>query len=430
MLPFFTLCVVFALLGQLRWRGIVPAVFLLALLPFSNSQAEYFYRFGMFAYDLYFLSLGAASIIAGFPVFRRAPGTGYLLAFVCCVGVYALLAMANSTAVDKYFLRDLRPVIWALCMLSAVSSLRWFSSALGRPARLLRLAMLFPIGAMCWQAASWYGLIEYGDFYYEQNSYRIFTLGTYFSSVMLLGSVYVLSEKRLLSGIRQVARRDFWVLVGLCFVAIAVCGFRMPLVAIIASSAVLVARSMRAALMGTVVAVLGLLAVINVAEIAGATRVTDALGPEGILLQLEIRFAPAKHVIEGMSPLQQLLGNGFGTTFDVWWFESREMDTKTNSIDSTYLTLYAKYGAVGIAMLFVFFAGISASLPRRFRPAMMVMLLVFSFAYSVPYQGMFPGVILGIIFLVCLFSGLETVQKGGVVSGAATPARREFGHDR
>lgn len=416
MLSFVVLSAAFLLLGQLRTRGIVPAVLLLALLPFTNSQADYFYRFGLYAYDFYFLSLGVASVLSSFPALRRTPGVRFLMVFVGFIFIYVLFALVNSVPTDKYFLRDLRPVIWAFCMMSVLHASHWFSSSLDNPVKLIRISMLFPIGAMCWQAASWSGLITYSDFYYEQNSYRIFTLGTYFSSVMLVGIVYIVSMQSLYAGIERAARLDFWMLGILCFAAIAVCGFRMPLVAIFAACAVLVTRNVRAGLIGVVAAIVASYAVIKVAEIAGATRVTDALSIDGLRLQLEIRFEPAKDVIGNMSVFQHVVGNGFATTFDVWWFETRELDTVTNFIDSSYLTFYAKYGAVGMMMLFIFFMGVSAVFPGRLRLAMLVMLLVFGFAYSVPYQSMFPGIILGVIFLCCLLSQLADMSQKMVVS--------------
>ena len=84
-------------------------------------------------------------------------------------------------------------------------------------------------------------------------------------------------------------------------------------------------------------------------------RVINAFELNNIVMQLANRFSPAIIKISQMNFYNYIYGLGLGTYFDIPWFEYRGLDSKLNTIDSTYLTFFVKYGLVSIGVLFLFF---------------------------------------------------------------------------
>ena len=76
-----------------------------------------------------------------------------------------------------------------------------------------------------------------------------------------------------------------------------------------------------------------------------ADRVLNANTSKGVAIQLATRFGPAIEKIYEMNNFEYVYGLGLGTYFEIPWFKYRGLDTKLNTIDSTYLSLFVKYGA-------------------------------------------------------------------------------------
>ena len=90
-------------------------------------------------------------------------------------------------------------------------------------------------------------------------------------------------------------------------------------------------------------------------HIMSANRVLDSDKTEIVALQLASRFAPAIEKVIQMKPHEYIYGLGIGTYFEIPWFEYRALDTKLNTIDSTYLTIFVKYGLFSVLILIIFF---------------------------------------------------------------------------
>ena len=71
-------------------------------------------------------------------------------------------------------------------------------------------------------------------------------------------------------------------------------------------------------------------------------RVINAFELNNIVMQLANRFSPAIIKISQMNFYNYIYGLGLGTYFDIPWFEYRGLDSKLNTIDSTYLTFFVK----------------------------------------------------------------------------------------
>ena len=100
-----------------------------------------------------------------------------------------------------------------------------------------------------------------------------------------------------------------------------------------------------------------------------------------------------------MSSFQFIYGLGFGSYFEIPWFEYRGLDSKLNTIDSTYLTFFVKYGLFSIIICFMFFRvcliHINDFLLKR---AILVFYLILFITMSILYQS---GAVLHILFLKC-----------------------------
>ena len=76
---------------------------------------------------------------------------------------------------------------------------------------------------------------------------------------------------------------------------------------------------------------------------------------KGVAVQLATRFGPAIEKISEMNNLEYIYGLGLGTYFEIPWFKYRGLDTKLNTIDSTYLSLFVKYGILSLLIIYMFF---------------------------------------------------------------------------
>ena len=64
---------------------------------------------------------------------------------------------------------------------------------------------------------------------------------------------------------------------------------------------------------------------------------------------------PAIDKINEMNNLEYVHGLGLGTYFEIPWFKVQRLDTKLNTIDSTYLSLFVKYGLLSLLIIYMFF---------------------------------------------------------------------------
>ena len=55
-----------------------------------------------------------------------------------------------------------------------------------------------------------------------------------------------------------------------------------------------------------------------------------------------------------MNNFEYIYGYGLGTYFEIPWFKYRGLDTKLNTIDSTYFSLFVKYGFLSLLIIFCF----------------------------------------------------------------------------
>ena len=96
---------------------------------------------------------------------------------------------------------------------------------------------------------------------------------------------------------------------------------------------------------------------------------------------------------------------GVGTTFEIPWFEYRSLDIKLNTIDSTYLSLFVKYGLLSIIIVIIMFRLLLFnSINKKISRAIIVFYLIVFFTMSSLYQS---GTVFHFLFLNLLFLSLK-----------------------
>jgi hypothetical protein len=144
-----------------------------------------------------------------------------------------------------------------------------------------------------------------------------------------------------------------------------------------------------------------------------ANRVVDS-NSDIVTLQIISRFAPAVEKIIEMEPHQFIYGLGFGTYFEIPWFEYRSLDTKLNTIDSTYLTLFVKYGMFCILLLILFFRLLLFNIRQtKIRRSILVFYFIIFITMSTLYQS---GTIFHFLFLNLLFLSLNNENTSRSIS--------------
>ena len=136
-----------------------------------------------------------------------------------------------------------------------------------------------------------------------------------------------------------------------------------------------------------------------------ADRILNANTSKGVAIQLATRFGPAIEKINKMNNLEYVHGLGLGTYFEIPWFKYRGLDTKLNTIDSTYLSLFVKYGVLSLFIIFVFFRLLLFNISNsKMRASYMIFYLIIFFTLSSLYQS---GTVFHFLFLNLLIFSVK-----------------------
>ena len=131
--------------------------------------------------------------------------------------------------------------------------------------------------------------------------------------------------------------------------------------------------------------------------IINSERVLNANNSKAVAIQLATRFGPAYEKINEMKNQEYIYGLGLGTYFEIPWFKYRGLDTKLNTIDSTYLSLFVKYGVLSFLIIYIFFRLLLFNInSSRLRAAYILFYLIIFFTLSSLYQS---GTVFHFLFL-------------------------------
>ncbi|MAM04490.1 MAG: hypothetical protein CMD06_00840, partial [Flavobacteriales bacterium] len=135
---------------------------------------------------------------------------------------------------------------------------------------------------------------------------------------------------------------------------------------------------------------------------------------KGVAVQLATRFGPAVEKIREMKNFEYIYGLGLGTYFEIPWFKYRGLDTKLNTIDSTYLSLFVKYGILGLLIIYMFFKLLLFNITNsNMRVSYIIFYLIIFFTLSSLYQA---GTIFHFLFLNLLVISLKDESTSHSIS--------------
>ena len=115
-----------------------------------------------------------------------------------------------------------------------------------------------------------------------------------------------------------------------------------------------------------------------------------------------------------MNNLEYIHGLGLGTYFEIPWFKYRGLDTKLNTIDSTYLSLFVKYGILSSLIIFMFFRLLLFNISSyKMRVSYIIFYLIIFFTLSSLYQS---GTIFHFLFLNLLIFSVKDESPSHSIS--------------
>ena len=306
-------------------------------MSFTSFNGVYFYDyFFMFISVYYFFVLFESKIILKKNIYNIIIGLS-IFAF------YSGLAFANSVALDKYLLRDIRPFItlfYAFILTSLINK------------EILNIKNLIYvlIGVFMFKIVFFLLMFlgfAFNDVYYQQNIYRYFDATTFISCLFII--FHVFNRDKILQYSSKFSL-NLLILLSIIIVLISnlrILFFALLLIYFIASNINFFKK--------IVASIIFLSLFIASSYLMQSDRVLTSNSKEIVAVQLASRFGPALVKINEMSTYNYITGLGLGTYFEIPWFEYRGLDTKLNTIDSTYLTLFVKYGLFSLLIIILFF---------------------------------------------------------------------------
>lgn len=394
----------FLCLGFLGYRGVYFAALLAVALPIGNAYSEYFYRYGLFVYDYYFVALILCLLHASLKGQAGLLKSNVLILVMVLV-LYALVSLVD-VAFDKYYLRDFRLVIFVLQVYLLLSVAAADIDYGGQ--RVLVFFLVAALSSLFFALAGYYGFVSFEDVFYEKNSFRYFAVSSYVSVVFVLVSRFLSEETR--------SSLLYYLVLMLSFAAVFVTGFRLLIFLVVAIFAFTRMRTLG----GVVATGVGLLALAFLLVGADGSQLVQRVGSVdgGVIAKdLTSRYSPFFDRVGAFSNYELVLGAGFGSVFEIPWFAYRETkDVLNNFVDSAYLTLYAKLGVLSVLYLVIVtrsLVSLTGMDCRGGRVSVIAFLCGAYLVYCVPYQSAAVGLLFGLFFLRFIVDESSTRLAGG-----------------
>lgn len=374
-----------------RRYGFLALVVLLLCLPVGNAFSLYFYKGGLYFFDFYFLSLFLRLLIEQ-RLAGKWPMFGAVIVILC-----ALIALTGGVQPDIYFMRDFRLVLYLgvfICLISLQHRNVMFT---GRT--LKWLVVLSGASCIIYALMTAAGLFQFEDEFYTRNSFRYFAISSYFSfGFVAFNSALPAAERR---------GTLYFVAFGLAMLGVVLTGFRAMTFVALMLFVIGSIRSRRGIiLMVSLLFMSAPFVLFTEARVDNGSSAVLRLGEislETILYNIQNRFLPFVLEFQKFSQIEVWLGGGFGQTFDIPWFAHREAkDNLNNFIDSTYLTLYAKFGIFAPLLLITYVFCHSRLLSPNGGGVVLLVALGLSLlwvVYAMPYQMTSVGLAL-LLFLI------------------------------
>tara|TARA_B110000240_G_C13505993_1_gene456268 strand:- start:1211 stop:2455 length:1245 start_codon:yes stop_codon:yes gene_type:complete len=373
------------------------------LIPSSNQFMEFTSYSGIYFYDYFFLSVSIYYLFQVIVTQNIRKSNIYNISlFLFIFLFYIIIAISSSISIDKYFLRDLRPFLLLFYGLVFIDLLRAHRISLPIILNVLLFSFIIKIIFIIFQIFG----ASFSDVYYENNSFRYFDASTFVASLFLLIGIF--KKSSLLLG---VSKYKLNIIKILAITIILISNLRIFLLALLIVYLIFHNKNILKKLFIVVITIFLFLSYSYIMQI---DRVINAFELNNIVMQLANRFSPAIIKISQMNFYNYIYGLGLGTYFDIPWFEYRGLDSKLNTIDSTYLTFFVKYGLVSIGVLFLFFKillkNVNDLLLKR---ALIIFYLIVFLTVSVLYQS---GAVIQILFINMLMISINNEDSTHSVS--------------
>jgi hypothetical protein len=387
---FLALSLLFFILGAAGKQLFFPSLVLLAALPLGNSLSSLFYAYGFYVYDFYFLALGSSFLFSSLVSKNRLSRQPVVIAIFFCLPYVAI--GVNDNGFDKYYLRDLR-LVFFLVYIYIFANIR----AVGWRLSERKVLVVFGVAAtssIIFGSLFHLGFFSFDDEFYTRQSFRYIALSSFLSATYVT-FFFAYKKNSRISILSNVV-------LALSIVALFFTGLRMLIIfsaAIFIVTNMLSVRKMLAAMLVVFALIIGMESLEN-SMLVARVGLVDV---EVYKTALTNRYGPFFELIKTYSNFNLIAGGGLGTVFDIPWFSHRESkDNYNNFIDSTYLTLFAKFGVFSIVYIYLSIETVVRLMSRNDRKARLygwIFWLAIFVVYCPPFQMTAVGIIVGFYFI-------------------------------
>lgn len=378
---FIVLSLSFSLLGFLflsKPRTVLLLFFFLAaMIPSSSAFEKMVSNFGIYFYEPFIFIVAIIYLIKKPRSIFRGELSAQLLV-VLLLFIYLVFG-AVIYGVDKYLLREVRLILCIalpLLMMPAINKIKITEREISK---IVIVASVFHVIAFfMFQNSS---VLVSNVYYSEENSYRYSGFATYLCAAFML---YAATNKE------KFTSKLLFNIAGILSVAvILIAGSRIMILGLVLSLIFASTKSVRhfayAVGMGFVMS----LAFFYIVQYLNVDRLNSLFDVDALIGQSLIRLSPAMEYFESAGIVQTILGHGLGATFDIPWFEYQNLDTKHNTIDSAYPTLWVKIGAFSVLYIYALIKMAAFNQGGTTRRAIYMFLLIMMLTTSLPYQPLF-----------------------------------------
>jgi len=363
---------------------------------FTSFSGIYFYDFFFLLFSFYYLII----LIKDKKIFKKNIINISIAVFL--ILFYSIYAFSNSVVFDKYLLRDIRPFLTLFYAFIIVSTFKQKIISINKLVNVLILVFILKI---MFFLAIYFGF-SFKDQYYEDNIFRYFDASTFIACLYLIFSIF--KKKKIL---KSVPILSFSLLFVLSCIVILISNLRILLFALL----VIYFIYSRINLLKKILFVFSFISLfIASSYILEADRILNTNTSKGVAVQLATRFGPAVEKISEMKNIEYIYGLGLGTYFEIPWFKYRGLDTKLNTIDSTYLSLFVKYGLLSLLIIYMFFKLLLFNISNsNMRFSYIIFYLIIFITLSSLYQS---GTVFHFLFLNLLIFSIKDESPSHFIS--------------
>ncbi len=346
---------------------------LAALWPTGNAFIEMNYQSGVFVTDPFWIGLTIRLLYSskGYPAKLLLIGSATTLIYILYLSSTLLLFPERG---NDYILKDFRPLILILqtCIFAIIMRKLTFSRRLLNRVVLVGTATFFLEFSMLS-----FGFYETKDGFFKEEAFRYLDGSTYLAALFLIW--YLTDNLRTLQ-----TKKTKFIAIG-AMLSILAAGSRV-VIAALAVAAIVFSRGLRSKMLSIAFVFLLIGLFFWVSHMLGVTRVIESIQIQGLLLQFGTRFGPAIQELVQQDTPEKLLGCGLGATFEIPWLEYLGYSSTSVSIDSTYLTLFYKFGITSIPIVMVMLYLPTSDLPKVTRRSFSLFLAIIFLVSALPYQ--------------------------------------------